>query len=153
MRIERISKTIESAFRGVKLGGGIGLFEAQAIDDYKDKETQLLARKSDEKADWASIKQDDLIRCESSLSFFDADGMRFHLPAFMLAELSGVGNGGVVFQLSQLNNYTKDRLTSLNDIQVSAVIEFLKWCQEQQNYEFDSPHIIRALKNYWLKIL
>ena len=152
MRIESVSKTIESAFRGVKLGGGIGLFEAQAIDDYKDKEAQLLARENDEKADWARIKQDDLMLCESSLSFFDADGMRFHLPAFMLAELCGVGNGGVVFQLSQLNDYTKDRLTALNKLQVSAVIDFLKWCQEQEDYEFDLPHIKRALQNYWLKI-
>src|SRR5688500_17196676 len=86
---EALCDLIREAFAGVKLGNGIGLQEAQGIDDYADKETCARYRAGDEKEDWTRIPAEELSRCNSSLSFFDAEGMRFHLPAFLVAELQG----------------------------------------------------------------
>ena len=152
MTKEQVADLIRKAFDGVLLGDGIGLWEAQAIDDYAGLDLQSKARLEDEKIDWSRISRDTLFRCDSSLSFFDADGMRFHLPAFMLAELDGDTNGGVVFHLSHLNDYVLSMFTSLNVAQIGAVIEFLNWCVSQSAYEFESPQIIRALNEHWLKI-
>ena len=152
MTKEQVAESIRQAFKDVTLGDGIGLWEAQAIDGYSGLGIQSEARAKDEKIDWSRIGSDTLLRCDSSLSFFDADGMRFHLPAFMLAELDGNSNGGVVFHLSHLNDYILSMFTSLNADQVGAVIDFLQWCVRQSEYDFESPQIMRALNEYWLKI-
>jgi hypothetical protein len=55
--------------------------QAQAIDDYEDEATCGRHLQDDEKEDWSRIPIEGLNRCNSSLSFFDAEGMRFHLPA------------------------------------------------------------------------
>jgi hypothetical protein len=44
--------------------------------------------------------------CYSSLSFFDAEGMRFPLPAFLIAELNGGYLQDMSFQLAYLNDYS-----------------------------------------------
>ena len=78
---------IRAAFHGVTLGDGVGLAEGQAIDDYEDADTRAAVRAGDEKDDWSKFGPQLLRQCQSSLSFFDAPGMRFHLPAFLIAAL------------------------------------------------------------------
>ncbi len=151
MNKESVSEQIRKAFKGVKLGGGIGLWQAQAIDDYQSEEVQLQERERDEKEDWRKITTDTLCRCESSLSFFDADGMRFHLPAFMLASLNEESNDSVVFHLWQLDEYALSKLTSLNDNQVRAIVAFLNWYKTQEDNDFEAPSIERALTEFWEK--
>jgi YD repeat-containing protein len=41
----------------------------------------------DERTDWQPLTSDHLLSYQSSMSFMDAEGIRFHLPAWMLAEL------------------------------------------------------------------
>ena len=77
-----IQDQIQDAFADVVLGEGVGLWQAQGIDDYKSLAECLILREHDEKLDWSKISVQDLNKCYSSLSFFDAQGMLFHLPAF-----------------------------------------------------------------------
>ena len=145
---EIIIKEIEKAFLNVKLGDGIGLWEAQAIDDYEKKEVQKKKRKLDEKDNWSLISHDELQKCHSSLSFFDANGMRFHLPAFIIGSLNK-DIEDPVFHLTHLDDYAKSKLTSLNNDQIMAVINYLRWCLDNQEYQYEHPMIKRALKEYW----
>ena len=69
---DALCDTIRNAFSGVKLGKGVGLQEAQGLDDYDDAATRARYRASDEKEDWSRIPAAELNRCYSSLSFFDA---------------------------------------------------------------------------------
>jgi hypothetical protein len=80
---QEVASHIREAFHGVTLGNGIGLLEGQGLDDYEDEATRKAYRERDEKHDWERIPVEALNRCQSSLSFFDAEGMRFHLPAFI----------------------------------------------------------------------
>ena len=80
-----IQTQIQDAFTDVVLGEGVGLWQAQGIDDYKSLAECLILRERDEKLDWSKISAKDLNMCNSSLSFFDAQGMHFHLPAFLIA--------------------------------------------------------------------
>ncbi len=82
-----VEALIRQAFRGVKLGDGIGLFESQAIDHYGSAEERRLCRARDETEDWSRISDHDLIGCQSSLSFFDPEGFRFHIPAYITSDL------------------------------------------------------------------
>lgn len=85
----RIADVVRSAFQGVTLGNGIGLWQGQGLDDYANSETLARYRAQDEKVDWSRIPASELDSCHSSLSFFDAEGMRFHLPAYLIADLEG----------------------------------------------------------------
>ena len=103
MDSEAIKEQLVNAFSDVKLGTGIGLWQAQAIDDRESKHVQKKKRLNDEKNNWKSFSCEELQRCSSSLSFFDSNGMRLHLPAFILAEIEGGVDAGIVFHLTQLD--------------------------------------------------
>ncbi len=66
---EALCNIIGEAFAGVKLGSGIGLQEAQGLDDCEDDATRARYRASDEKENWAHISVSELNRCYSSLSY------------------------------------------------------------------------------------
>jgi len=148
MNKDQIIESIKTAFRDVKLGDGIGLWEAQAIDDYKSEDVQRKKREADEKDDWLSFTPDILQRCHSSLSFFDANGMRFHLPAFIIGSLKGEVDDPV-FHLSQLDDCARSKLTALSDEQRNAVVKYLGWCLESEEFECEHPVIQLALDEYW----
>ena len=96
----RVLGLVRRAFQGVTLGKGVGLRQGQGLDDYADERTLASYRAQDEKHDWSAIPVADLDRCYSSLSFFDADGMRFHLPAYLIADLEGsLQTADVLFHL------------------------------------------------------
>jgi len=149
MEAEKVIRIIESAFEGVRLGAGIGLWEAQAIDDYETESIQRKNRAKDEKDEWKNLKTEDLQRCHSSLSFFDADGMKFHLPAYIISTLKGEDVEDPVFHLVGLDEYALSRFTSLDSKQKGAVRTFLEWCSEQEEFEFEGPNITRALNEFW----
>ncbi len=144
----QIIEKIEAAFSGVTLGHGIGLFEAQAIDDYENEAEQKRRRKQDEKTNWNAITPDSLQSCHSSLSFFDADGMRFHLPAFIIGSIKGEVEDPL-FQLTNLGHHLESRLDSLNIAQHQAVLGYLTWCLTEEEYGKVHPDIVRAIAGYW----
>lgn len=145
---QEVCHVIEAAFAGVTLGSGVGLQEAQGLDDYADANTCAAFRASDEKCDWHRISAETLRRCNSSLSFFDAEGMRFHLPAYLLADLRGDYGFGMAFCLTQTGDYDR-YFRLLTDDQRRAVRAFLLHILDDPDYEFDRHHIRRALDEYW----
>jgi len=152
-KVEPLCAIIEEAFSGVMLGDGVGLREGQARDDYwGDKAKCKSFRALDEKYDWSSIQAAELNRCNSSLSFFDAEGMRFHLPAFLICDLKGEYGFGMDFCLTHLSDYTKTQFALLSAKQRQAVRAFLLHIEDDPEYESGRPHIVRALDEYWTEV-
>jgi len=125
------------------------LLEGQGLDDYEDAKTCLAYRKKDEKYNWEKIPVESLNQCYSSLSFFDPEGMRFHLPAFLMAQLNGGLGVPPVFHLVHLDEWAKSKLVLLSKEQREAVRDFLLLIQDEPDFEFDRPQIEQALANYW----
>ncbi len=144
-----VREEILRAFSGVTLGGGVGLGEAQGLDGYEDEAARAARRRQDEKDDWRFIRPADLNRCNSSLSFFDAEGMRFHLPAFLLADLDGVYEFGMAFHLTHLDSYGIRQFSLLSPEQRAAVRSYLQHISTEDEYAFERPAILRALVEYW----
>jgi hypothetical protein len=140
---------IEDAFQGVTLGDGVGLRQGRAMDDYEDEKGQREARVRDEKDDWKAIPDKDLKYYYSSPNFLDADGMRFHLPAYMLSDEYRDNNDTLTFHLTHLNDYGKSQFTSLTALQRAAVRDYLIWCDQQENYIDESQEIRNAVSEYW----
>lgn len=146
----RVLDLVRSAFDGVTLGEGVGLLQAQGIDDYADERTMKSYRAQDEKHDWSAIPVADLDRCYSSLSFFDADGMRFHLPAYMIANLEGqLQTADVGFHLCTMEYDNALRFATLSPAQREAVRAFLLLRLSDAHCEFEHPRIEAALRDYW----
>jgi len=78
-----ITKMIEEAFDGVGRGEGITLHEALAIDDWKSEEERKQARKLDSEQRWQDVPGIYFKDNPSYLSFLDAEGFRYYLPAHM----------------------------------------------------------------------
>ena len=151
MKVERpalISKITE-AFKNVRLEDGIGLSEADAIDSYSNLQHRAACRKNDEKDNWNAIPSELLNNYYCSLNFFDASGMRFHLPAFMLSEIKREYKFGMSFPLTNLSDYSRSQFALLSANQREAVKLFLTYLLEDPNYEFEKPEIQRAIDNYW----
>jgi hypothetical protein len=145
---EELKAAIRKAFANVTLGNGIGLEEAQAIDDYATATVRAARRAKDERHDWAVLAAEDLDRYNSSLSFFDAEGMRFHLPAYMIAELEG--RYGFDLASTIASSTTDDeRYTLLDEAQRAAVRDFLRFVLDEPEYAFDRENIQLALTRYW----
>lgn len=75
---------ITAAFACVSREDGITLHEAEAIDDRKSAEECRAARQLDIEQQWQNVPEQDIWACCSALSFLDAKGFRYYLPAFML---------------------------------------------------------------------
>lgn len=148
MDSQKLVAAIRQAFAEVELGDGIGLWQAQAIDDYEDEATRLLARERDEKLDWARIPLDSLTYAESSLSFFDAAGMRFHLPAFLIVDIEKMHMDGPVFHLTHMP-CSWEPFTGFDRKQRQVISDYLEWCFHHPNYQFQKEEILRSLNEYW----
>lgn len=127
MRMDKaqVEELIREAFRGVSLGDGIGLLEGNGLDDYAGSDELSRLRAQDQRENWEAIPYEKLNGYSTSLSYFDAEGMRFHLPAYLLCTLNDNDDQGSL--LFALTNATPDdpRFGLLNTQQRQAIREFL----------------------------
>lgn len=142
-RADDLILRVHQAFLEVTLG----LHQAQGIDDYESEEVCLAYRERDEKEDWRVISAEDLNYCHSSLSFFDAQGMKFHLPAYMVAELRGEYHFEILFHL--VSKKPGKQFSLLTKEQRAVVREFLLLIREDVNYSGRVADIDKALRGRW----
>jgi hypothetical protein len=137
MTKKELLQNILTVFENVKLEDGVGIWEGQGIDDYADTKTMADLRAKDEREHWQNIPYQDLVTCSSSLSFFDAKGMRFCLPQFLVFDLladeifDGTANHSpdVIFTLGHKLDepYQKSRFGLFDKPQIQAIIHFLEY--------------------------
>lgn len=80
---ERLDGEIRAAFADVTRGEGITLHEADVIDDYGSDEERLAARQLDTDQHWSEVADELIERMSSALSFLDASGFHYYLPAYL----------------------------------------------------------------------
>jgi hypothetical protein len=83
-RRDELIAEIAAAFDGVSREDGTTLHEAEAIDDRKSDEECRAARRLDTEQRWQDVPDKDIWACCSALSFLNAKGFRYYLPAFMV---------------------------------------------------------------------
>lgn len=85
MERETIEAAIRAAFAGVRLGAGVSLRQADAIDHYLEGWSQAQFERLPESEvthDWTLVPEEELRR--DNIAHLDADGLRYYLPALML---------------------------------------------------------------------
>ena len=143
-----LRSSIRVAFEGVTLGGGVGLYEAQGIDDHESAEARQRLRERDEKEDWARITAEDLNSCYSSLSFFDAEGMRFHLPAYLLADLNGEYRFDMIAEFTNWCDYKREQFSLLSNVQKDVVLDYLRFMQDRPGNWLDVHKIDFTMETF-----
>lgn len=167
MTKEKLIAEIRTSFENVRLDDGIGLWEGQGLDDYAGENEILKLRIKDERNNWDNIPYEDLAYGQSSLSFFDAKGMRFCLPKFLIFDIledeifkeKGINSPDVIFTMgNKLNDeYQKRRFSLFDSRQIETIIHYLEYKIEKaistnKEYMTDYNYIelIRTI-NEWKK--
>ena len=151
---------IETVFSNVLLEDGIGLFEAEAIDNYADKDAVKIARGKD-RAHWKSWKEIPGNVIDASflaLCFVNAKGMRFLLPAFMCHALKDYDKNNsdsidsVIYALDRGMNAFEGNEKNLSKLQKTVVAKFLKYMVVVVGDDLvDACVASRAYENHWVK--
>jgi hypothetical protein len=144
-----IALQIQEAFADVTLGSGIGLAESGGLDEREPADILARYRAVDEKEDWARIPLSALNSSSGGLAFFDAEGMRFHLPAYLIADLRGEYFFGMAFPLTHLSDHCIAQFACLNVEQRKCVRAYLLLILEDPDYEFYRDSIQNSLDGYW----
>ena len=141
---------IEDAFGGVKLGDGIGIFEAEAIDDCVNEKRRTKARAQDIRDDWKAIPDEIISEHYSAMAFMDEKGLRYAIPAYMRFALSNwetsnsASVDSIIYTLARDENW--DFLT---DLQKQVLADFLKYMVLEEDEHVDSWQASLAYEKHW----
>ena len=155
-----VESEIRMAFRGVTLGRGMSLRQAQFAGRFLDAiwnaHSASLAQ-GDIIDDWSEVPLDELER--GCIAHLDALGFRYYIPALMLSVLNHYDPSSmrVIGTLSGLypkkdNSwaYHVHRYSLLKQAQKTAIARFLAALPKLvELYSEDQKIVQRALRNYW----
>ncbi|MFO0976856.1 MAG: DUF6714 family protein [Planctomycetaceae bacterium] len=145
---------LEQAFRGVKLGHGVGLYEALEIDSYSRDEVREKARERDEKDDWTRLGPDELRGSLTAMGYFDPEGMRFHLPAYLRAEIISPFIDDLLVALLMVRLGGEEcRLSLLSHRQRKVVRECLVYIMHQYTDSPEDCPMCQAIQERWVQYL
>lgn len=155
---EQIVMEIENAFSHVHLGNGIGINEANAIENYEDNEERQKARTLDEKVSWLKISDALVGKSDSALAFMDEEGFRFCIPVFMRYSLMHYDTcelGIIDSPIYALERFAKiltrksSGKTFFTMEQNKVIAKYLKYVALDEGANFDSSFASRALDLFW----
>lgn len=140
---EAVMDQIHQAFAGVELGGGIGLIQGDYLDTGVSEEVSRGLAARDERHDWTRLADAALNHCAAALSFTDAEGYRFLVPAFMCCELRGrMWNCVFVTCREDSAEWCLTKTALLNQEQrraMEAYVEFCRSCGEGDGEDWKLP--------------
>ncbi len=135
-RCDHLIQAIVVAFKDVHRDDGVTLHEAIVLDDYGSVAEQQQARLLDTEQHWQEVSEQAIFDCCSALSFLDAKGFRFYLPAFMIVGLRNfyLDRNGIrsscEFHLTH-NRLVPDRSHSLRKFEPESIAELFKFTPPQ----------------------
>lgn len=154
-------KIIEIAFDRVTLCEGIGIYEAEAIDNYASDKEILKARKKDRESwkRWDEIPTEVIETFYSALCFVDIQGMRFLLPAYMKFAVENYNKSdsasvdSPIYALQSNPVFAEQNIDDyFTNEQYEAFAKFLRFMVLDAGFDFvDSDCASQAYDKYWGK--
>lgn len=145
---DALIEMVRQAFSRVQLEDGIGLREACGLDDYAGPEELKRLRAMDEKHDWQRITAELLTQANAAPSFLDAQGMLFHTPAFIVAELSGEFHHDFIDRLIDGSYMARDFPRLLTTEQRKAIIACIRFYGSIPHFLYEPDRIASAVKRF-----
>ena len=142
---------IEDAFARVKLEDGVGVFEAEAIDDYASEEQRAKASENDIRDDWRKIPDEVVSAHYSAMAFMDQKGLRYAIPAYMRFAIKyckasdSASIDHIIYALAVEQDWD-----FLDEKQKQAIADFLNYMVLEVGEDYvDSYQASLAYENYW----
>ncbi len=135
-----VIEEILTAFEGVQREDGITLHEAQALDNYGEREERNRARAMDTETRWQDVPTEDISRGDNVLSFLDPKGFRYYFPAYLIWYLTSEDDSNTYDSIlcfladdptTKYDRYYLSRLALLTLEQCKAIAHFLLFVAEQ----------------------
>jgi hypothetical protein len=152
---QQLMALVFEAFDGVQLEGGVSLHKTIYEDNYGDiTKAVALAIEKDETKDWKKlINSPQLLKVVGigGISFFDAKGLRFHLPAYLCTAFEHPYadiTASLLFTLTHKSDYNDKRLSLLNPLQKKCIGEILLYFRKLEDFEPDWKGIDQFLSFY-----
>lgn len=147
---------ITAAFDGVQREDGITLHEAQALDDYRAYDdpshpARVEARAIDKETRWQDVPSEDIAEGYNVLSFIDAKGFRYYIPAllvwFLTSEEDSNTYDSVMHFLDEdyeeYDGLYLPHVSILNHAQSKAIAHFLVYeAAEIERYFFEEIQLM-----------
>ena len=163
MKSSEVEQTIAAAFKGVSLGGGCSLRQAEEADNLGRPTADLSAFPDADMADnWAALSLETLDQYPY-LAHMDAEGFRYYIPAFMLSVLARYERSSmhVICTLGSLYpkkndwwDYHLNRYSLLSREQQAAIARYLHSLPMQVELDPEDQKVCeRALRNYWHEVM
>ena len=164
MNSQEVKAAITKAFQGVGLNGGCSLREGKVADQYGQPDTAGPDDfpEVDITDDWTALSMETL-EAYSCLSYMDAEGFRYYIPAFMLSVISRYEGASMRAIDTLLSLYPKntDRwdykialYSALNREQKAAIAHYLHELPTLVELKREDQKVVeRALRNYWHEFL
>lgn len=156
---DEVEAKIKSAFARVTLGKGVSIRQSVVIDNCGEGCSDLEFRSlpmSEETSDWLSVSDAELeIAC---IGHFDADGLRYYLPALLLSinrnydgtSLRVIGTIMALYPKANDMKYHLERYKLLNEKQRKAITSWLANSPNFVQFKYDEPkELNRAIRNFW----
>ena len=158
---ESICGDIKIAFAGVSFPSHCGLHAAMAKDDWVDDERTLrdITLREDFNGEWWDVPRAHLHQCMMALSYLDAPGMTFYLPAYMTAILeepdefdrAGVRSSSwqVVYTMlpnseePDLEKYFLEQFSAIGGAMKRVCVEFLAYVAACRSYDEHAREIAK----------
>jgi hypothetical protein len=151
-----VERQIREAFRGVVLGNGISLCQAQVADRFGEgfTEEQLSVLLHPEITDdWTQVPFEDLD--SDCLAHLDAEGLRYYLAPLMLSVIDRYEPGsmrvlGTIGALDPRDAYKGSRFARFDNVQRRAIAAFLIALPNLVDlWTEDAKVVARSLDAYW----
>lgn len=155
-------ETIIKAFSTVTRENGVSLHEARAIDDYQGAQERAAARLQDTDTQWQEIPDQWIEEYSDVLSFFDAKGFRYYIPAYMIWSIRNyqisrsLSLDFTIYALGYdqgLEHHRNHQFRLFNLEQAQAICRFLQFMTTYGEPWVDSGAARSALKHYWEKFV
>jgi hypothetical protein len=165
-----IEAGIRAAFEGVRLGSGVSLRQAKAIDNYSRGLTRAqfdALKQAEVTDDWTRVPEDEV--AAAYVAHLDADGLRFYLPALMLwlldhyddEDLDWGGTGmtiiGTVIALAPPQASARSRwdvYDGFSPEQRTAIASYLEALPRLVGLlEQDATSVAESLGQYWAQFM
>jgi hypothetical protein len=162
---EELEAEIKAAFGSVAFPSHQGLRGSMAMDSYAtDAEVEAITVGQDIRGEWWQIPLDELRYCSLALSYLDAAGVLFYLPAYLVMALDDVGKRRLwVLDIVDTalgdddpghRAYKEGRLSRLNGAQRKVCVHALQFLRSQLiddgSTEYERHRIERTLNDsYW----
>ncbi|MDR3620904.1 MAG: hypothetical protein P4L85_16245 [Paludisphaera borealis] len=157
--ISELVQQIHRAFADVRRGGGYTLHQAHLEGCYDTEAKWLATGEKDPETHWSEVPGWKIETGFSTLSFFDVEGWRFYLPAFLCWSLENWRTSdsttpdSVIWTLDLTHtigwNETHadymERYESLNREQCGTVLDFLSFFDRYSGL----PEARSAIESYW----